>query len=150
MSYEQKFKVLDLLPDIAVGIKIPMISTAGVLFDLSFSTEEQLLSNLKNLLFTNKGERIMQPEFGTDLINHIFEPNLTELNDKIANSIESAILFWLPYINIISIDAQQVSARIGSNDEHGVVVSLIVKLSENSMSETQVTLLATANKIEFI
>jgi phage baseplate assembly protein W len=150
MSYEKKFKVIDLLPDVAIGIKIPMIGKSGNLFDLSYSTEEQLLSNLKNLLFTNKGERVMQPEFGTDLIYHIFEPNLAELNDKIASSIEAAILYWLPYVTIVSIDAQQVTTQLGSTDEHGVVISLVVKLTENSISETQITLLATANKIEFI
>jgi hypothetical protein len=49
MSYEKRYNTIDLFPDVAVGIKIPMLRSDGVLFDLSYSTEEQVISNLKNL-----------------------------------------------------------------------------------------------------
>ena len=93
MSYEQRFKVADLQPDVAIGIQLPMVSRNGRLFDQSYSTNVQALSNLHNLLLTNKGERIHQPEFGTDLLSHIFEQNEVDLQDKIGNSIESAIRY---------------------------------------------------------
>ena len=39
------------------------VRSGGSVFALSYSTEEQALSNLKNLLATNRGERYMQPRF---------------------------------------------------------------------------------------
>jgi phage baseplate assembly protein W len=152
MSYEKKFKVIDLQPDVAVGIKLPLVGKDGRLFDLSYSTSEQLLSNLHNLLLTRKKERIMQPEFGTNILNHIFEPNTDSLNDKIGIEIESAIKFWLPYVSIISLKIQRVTVDSIYNVteyEHGVTISLIVNLNEQE-PEIPVTLLATQNGIELI
>ncbi len=54
MAYEKRFMPIDLQPDVAVGVKLPLVSKSGQLFDLSYSTEEQAISNIKNLLFTSK------------------------------------------------------------------------------------------------
>ena len=48
MSYEKRYNTIDLLPDVAVGIKLPMLRSDGVLFELSYSTEDQIISNLIN------------------------------------------------------------------------------------------------------
>jgi phage baseplate assembly protein W len=150
MSYEKKFKVADLQPDVAIGIKLPIVSLDGRLFDQSYSTSEQLLSNLHNLLLTRKKERIMQPEFGTNILNHIFEPNTDDLNDKIGIEIENAIKFWLPYVSIISLKVERVTVESGIKEyEHGVTISLIVQLNQEQ-AEIPVTLLATQNGIELI
>jgi phage baseplate assembly protein W len=150
MSYEQRFKVADLQPDVAIGIQLPMVSRNGRLFDQSYSTNVQALSNLHNLLLTNKGERIHQPEFGTDLLSHIFEQNEVDLQDKIGNSIESAIRFWLPYITIAEMKIVRVAVASGYADpEHGVTVSLQIKINKDE-SAIPVTLLATQNAIELL
>ena len=67
MSIVRKYNPIDLLPDVAVGIKLPFTGKNGNLFDLSYSTRDQALSNLKNLLLTRRGERIMEPLFGTTI-----------------------------------------------------------------------------------
>ena len=152
MSYEKRFRVADLRPDIAIGIKLPFVRIDGGLFELSYSTSDQLLSNLHNLLLTRKKERIMQPELGTNILNHIFEPNTDDLNVKISDEIENAIKFWLPYVILVSINTQRVtvdSNRSIDGYEHGVTISLIVQLSEQE-AEIPVTLLATENVIELI
>ena len=75
MSYEKRYHPIDLLPDVAVGIKLPIVGKNGNLFDLSYSTEDQAISNFKNLILTRQGERIMQPLFGTKLQDSLFEQN---------------------------------------------------------------------------
>ena len=42
-------------------------------FESSFSTQEAVVSNLKNLILTAKGERYMQPNFGTNIQSILFE-----------------------------------------------------------------------------
>ena len=49
MAYEIQSNTINLTPDGAVGIKLPMIGKLGNLFDQSYSTQEQAISNLKNL-----------------------------------------------------------------------------------------------------
>jgi phage baseplate assembly protein W len=147
MSYEKRYNTIDLFPDVAVGIKIPMLRDDGVLFDLSYSTEEQVISNLKNLILTRKGERIMQPEFGTTLQDSLFEQNTDLLVTSIRNSIQDAVKFWLPYVSLDVIAVDPVIAVLGNQEDHGVTVSLVVSLN-GQQAEKPITFLVTANSIE--
>jgi uncharacterized protein len=57
---------------------------------------EKSITNLKTLLLTKLGERIMQPDFGTALYEIIFEPNTEEISNFISDSIQTAVTKWLP------------------------------------------------------
>ena len=91
-----------LTPNRAIGVKFPF--NAPGIFGKSFTTREQASTNVKTLLLTRKGERYLQPNFGTDVLNLIFEPNVAELKDFISETITDAITFWLPYISITTLD----------------------------------------------
>jgi phage baseplate assembly protein W len=66
---------LDLQKNIVIGVSLPF-NAPGV-FNKTYSTKDQIKSNLINLLLTDKGERIMNPEFGTDLRKSLFD-NMTD------------------------------------------------------------------------
>jgi len=149
MSYEKKYHPIDLLPDVAVGIKLPIIGVDGRLFDLSYSTEDQAISNLKNLILTRQGERLMQPLFGTKLQDSLFEQNDDILKASIKDSIERAVEFWLPYISINSLEVNPVIAVGSSREEHGVQISLQVSVNDQE-SNIPITFLATATTVAVI
>lgn len=87
-----------------IGVLLPFKQISSGVFDKSFTTTEQAKTNLLNLLLTIKGERYMQPEFGTDLYKMIFEQNTEDLREDIVGEITKAISIWLPYIIIYNID----------------------------------------------
>jgi len=147
MSYEKRYMPIDLQPDVAVGVKLPFVSKTGKLFDLSYSTEEQALSNLKNLIFTRRGERIMQPLFGTTLQDSLFEQNDELLKTRIEDSLFEAIDFWLPYIEVTKLTVTPVVAVGPDNEEHGVTISLSVSINGQT-SGTPITFLVTQTGIE--
>jgi len=149
MSYELKYSAIDLLPDVAVGIKLPMIGKLGNLFDQSYSTEEQAISNLKNLLFTIPGERVMQPLFGTELRSILFEQNSELLKAQIQESLLRSVDFWLPYITITELTITPVTTVDNSNEEHGVTIRLIAAVNGVNVS-TPVTFLVTPSLTEEI
>ena len=93
---------INLSPTTVIGVKFPF-DGKGV-FNKSFTTEEQASTNIKSLLLTRKGERYEQPNFGTDLLNALFEPNTSELSTFIEETITSAVNFWLPYIDINNLE----------------------------------------------
>jgi phage baseplate assembly protein W len=142
MGYEKIYTLQEFTPDVAIGVKLPIVGKNGNLFDLSYSTEEQVLSNLKNLLLTNRGERIMQPFFGTDIRKSLFNQNTEELKEQIAIEISEAISFWLPYISIVDLNIQTVVATGPDLEEHGVTISLKVSIN-GQISETPITFLVT-------
>jgi phage baseplate assembly protein W len=128
MSIVRKYNPIDLLPDVAVGIKLPFTGKNGNLFDLSYSTRDQALSNLKNLLLTRRGERIMEPLFGTTIQDSLFEANTDSLVERVKNSVSTAIEYWLPYITITSLAVDRVISQLGAQEEHGLTIKLEVSV----------------------
>lgn len=62
-----------------------------------------LSSNVKQILLTRKGERIMQPEFGTALDQFIFEMNDDVLLPLVQNEVTQAIKTWEPRVEVSSV-----------------------------------------------
>jgi hypothetical protein len=90
----------------AYGITLPVKSGVNGYFEQAFTAYDQAKSNLRNLLSTKKGERIMQPEFGSGLHSLLFEPMDTNFENKLQDTITDAVNFWLPYITIEEIDIE--------------------------------------------
>ena len=145
MAYEQKITVTN--SNVAIGIKLPFSQKNGRLFDLSYSDEEQAISNLKNLILTRPGERIMEPFFGTNLQDSLFEQNDDILISSIRESINEAVGFWLPYITISKLEVSNVVAVGNTTEEHGVTISMIVSVNNND-SKIPITFLVTSSAIE--
>lgn len=146
---EISYNTLDLRPNIAVGIKLPFIGKNGSLFQLSYTTEEQALSNLKNLLLTRKGERYLQPNFGTDIYDTLFEPNTEELPSILRDLLSTDIAFWLPYIIINDISVTQTTRYESEPIGHSLQISLTVQTSELG-ANTTITLLVTPTTITIL
>ena len=92
-------------PDVRIGVNLPFTRDNKTgWFDQSFTTLDAAKSNLRNLLLTMKGERLMQPNFGTDLMKLVFEQDDGTLVDRIRETIIDAVEFWLPYLNLNTIE----------------------------------------------
>jgi phage baseplate assembly protein W len=111
-------------PNGAIGIQLPFNGTTGVISS-TVTSLEQAISNLKNLLLTYKGERINQPNFGTDLSQVLFQPNLSNLKPIITEIITDAVSYWLPYINITSIDI------VTADDDPDLTYEIKISISFN-------------------
>ena len=98
-----KYEPLDLEPDVAVGLSLPLNIERGK-FAQTYTTTDQARTNFKNLLLTIKGERVFQPDFGTNLYSVLFEPNTEFLRENIKDEITNAVSKWTPYINLSSVD----------------------------------------------
>ena len=114
MAYELSKKVVidtEEFNDYAVGLSLPLKNGDGGFFEQNLTTFEQARSNLKNLLLTKKGERVLQPNFGSGLQDLLFEPIDDEFEGKLVDTVTEAVQTWLPYINIEDID-------VNMNDEN--------------------------------
>jgi phage baseplate assembly protein W len=118
-----------------IGITIPFNKPSGI-FNQSFTNHEQVFSNLKNLLLTNKGERYMLPEFGTDIRAVLFENITSEdaFTNSINGEIESAISEWMPYLVITELETTIPSydQRI-DEQEHSVRIKLVVQIGSTNI-----------------
>jgi phage baseplate assembly protein W len=92
----------DLDKNTSIGISLPF-NASGV-FNKTFSTKDQIKSNLINLLLTYKGERIENPEFGADLPRLLFEPISDDTFTKIQNQIIDSVTTYMPEISLLNIE----------------------------------------------
>jgi len=92
---------LDLQKNIAIGVALPFNKPS--VFTSTFSTKEQIKSNLLNLLLTDIGERVMNPAFGTNLRRFLFE-GITEINiEDLKINLLNSISIYIPEITVSNI-----------------------------------------------
>ena len=111
------------------GVKYPFISDGFQNFyvDANESLKEKVRSQLMHIVFTPKGQRIRNPEFGTDLIKFIFEPNDSTTWEAVKNEVSESVKRWAT--NIMINDIQIVK---NENDESEVYVRLDYSVAEGN------------------
>jgi phage baseplate assembly protein W len=110
----------DLDKNKAIGVSIPF--NGGGVFKSTFSTKDQIKSNLINLLLTYKGERVLNPQFGADLPRLLFEPINNDTLVKIENQIVTSVSTYIPEITITNIEITP------DTDENTIYVNVIYQL----------------------
>jgi len=70
-----------------------------------------LISSLKMLLTTAKGERLMQPDYGTNIRAAIFEPMAPGIEALIRQEIADALTKWEPRVNLDAISVSRTAER---------------------------------------
>jgi phage baseplate assembly protein W len=122
-----KVKVQDLTENDwkVIGIGINRSSNSNGIFPVNYTTLTQAKDNLKNLILTHKGERLMNPEFGCDIWRLLFEPIVQgEIDAKIENTIVDAVSIWLPYLHI-----DEIIFDYDENDIDNHTIGLDIKFS---------------------
>ena len=90
---------IDRNEDKYVGIRFPLDHSPEGFFYKTKTVLEQSKANLQNLLLTTPGERIFQPEFGSQLKFIVFEQG-PDIPSRIEETIRSSVDKFLAYINI--------------------------------------------------
>ena len=98
--------IVDRDSSVTVGIDLPI--RRGDIKDGWFAstktTIDAVKNNIRNLLQTNRGERIMQPNLGLNLRSLLFEIINEESILSIQDSILDVIQFWLPFVEVRNIE----------------------------------------------
>lgn len=156
----------DIYPDKAVGILLPFNGNAQLLniqkgykqekvknvkpFSLSYTTEEQATSNLVNLLLTRRGERLMQPDFGSPIPEFVFELNSVRNREDLRFGVEQAIGYWLPYITLINVYvlSENDINITDSGSEHNVIIKIEYRVGSTGANRF-ITFFGTGDRILF-
>jgi phage baseplate assembly protein W len=116
------------------GIKYPFESynTDGIFIDLNQNNEERVKSRLLHVLFTPKGQKIRDPEFGTNLTRFLFEPSDSMTFDDLKKTLRSDIKRYVP-----EVEFEDITVAEDDNDEHSRIV--IVHYSIDNGIERTIT-----------
>lgn len=84
------------------GIKYPFIAddVTGYYVAANKTVAEKVRSQLMHIVFTPKGQRIRNPEFGTDLIKYIFDQNDGITWEAVKTEVSESVTRWATNINL--------------------------------------------------
>lgn len=111
------------------GIKYPFTSDGFQHFfvDVNNNMKDKVKSQLMHIVFTPKGQRIRNPEFGTDLIKYIFEQNESVTWESVKNEIRDSVNRWATNISLRDIHVVK-----NAEDESEVFVRLDYSVIEGN------------------
>jgi phage baseplate assembly protein W len=96
--------------------------------------KEAYTSDLLLLLLTQKGERYYEPDYGTNLIQYIFEQNDGITSNDILNEIKTDVSTYLPSITIKTVNFYT-TADDPSINENQIVMHIDFVYTEDTYSE---------------
>jgi len=92
----KKINPLDRQPRKAVGVNLPFSS--GTVFNSNYLTKDAVRNNLINFFLTGKGERYMNPSFGSGLPSELFEQITEDKLNVLGLKIKNELRLYFPKI----------------------------------------------------
>ena len=130
--------IVDNDANIKVGIDLPIRrgDDKDGFFATTSTTIEAVKNNIRNLLNTNKGERLFQPNIGINLRQYLFGQITEESLIQIQESITSTFNFWLPFVQI-----QSINLKNGTN-ANSIVIDILfnIKQDPNTLESVQISI----------
>lgn len=92
-------------------------------------SDKHVRDMIEQLLFTNHGERVNRPEFGSGLLQLVFAPNSPELAAALQFNMQSELQRWLgDVIDVLSLEVVSEDSRLR------VVVQYVVRRTNENQT----------------
>ena len=119
------------------GIKYPFTTDNddGTYIDLNKTYGEGIQSQVLHVIFTPKGQKLRDPDFGTDLIKYIFSQSDSSTFGSIKGEISSQIAKYVP-----EVEFRDISIYNREGDDNSIVV--MVEYGVKQGNKTEVTKVA--------
>ena len=122
----RRINPLDSNKNVRIGVAFPLNETN--LFQGTQTFKEQVKTNLINVLLTEPGERINEPNFGVGLKGLLFEQNINK--EGLDDVINQQINFYIPQIELVE--------TVVMSEEHTISIKLTYKfLLDNTNNAVQ-------------
>ena len=126
------YNILIIMVTQKYGIKYPFSNenNDNVFLDLDETYEDSIKSKILHIIFTQKGHRLRNPEFGTNLIKYIFEPSVDMTFEGIKEEITTSIRKWVPNVEFTDINILD-----DENSEYGKIVMVHYNVIKGKIKE---------------
>jgi phage baseplate assembly protein W len=93
--------------------------------------DDHIRDMIEELLFTNPGERVNRPDFGSGLLQMVFAPNSPELAAALQFTMQAALQRYLG--DLIDLQSLEVTAQ---DSTLSVTVKYLVRRTQETQTET--------------
>jgi len=123
----KKINPLDRQPRKAVGINLPF--SGGNVFNSNYLTKDAIRNNLINYFLTGKGERYMNPSFGSGLPSELFEQITEEKLNILGLKIREELRLYFPKVK------SQDLSLIADPDKNSIEFYLKYKITDSNIED---------------
>jgi phage baseplate assembly protein W len=106
-------------------------SSKGFFVDLNSDQNQAIKADLLHLILTRKGQRLYLPDFGTDLLRFIFEPNDSLTLTNIKQEITTVVKKYLPKLQINELIIEE-----STESEYAAVVRIDYTITDDVFTST--------------
>lgn len=100
-------------------------SKKGFFLDLTEQDNQAIKADLLHLILTRRGQRLYMPDFGTDLLRFIFEPNDVLTEEGIKDEIRTVVKKFLPNLKL-----NEILIETSPESEYAAVVSISYTITD--------------------
>ena len=129
INQSRRINPLDINRNVTIGVAFPLDEVN--IFKGTETIREQVKSNLINLLLTEKGERVNEPNFGVGLKKILFEQQLNK--EELEEKINFQINFYIPEIQLITAEVGEI------DDDHRVYLTISYKFKTDGSTDALTT-----------
>jgi len=140
--------IIDNDSNVKVGIDLPIRRSDNKdgWFASTTTTIEAVKNNIRNLLNTNQGERLMQPNLGLDLRSLLFEQIDESSLIAIQDSILDSFSIWLPFVEVKDIQVVTNSSDTSVHvNEVRVKIIFAIKQDPNTLDSITINFSSNVN-----
>jgi phage baseplate assembly protein W len=101
-------------------------SDKGFFIDLNDTDNDAIKADLLHLILTRKGQRLYKPDFGTDLLKFIFEPEDDLTFNKLKEEIFNTVKRYLPQLQLDELTVEE-----STENEYAAVVTIKYTLTDS-------------------
>lgn len=102
---------------------------------VKYTNENAIIASIKNLLLTNKGERLYQPTIGGDINRLLFEPMSSSVSELLSTTIQQTIGSFEPRAKVTNVEVIEDEER----NAYYVTITFFTITSQDLIS-TDITL----------
>jgi len=125
----------DFDPNIGVGFFLPFNSPSC--FSSTYTSADAIKNNLINWFLTNKGERLLQPNFGGNLRQFIFQQLATGTLEDVEEEVQTQLNLYFPSIIVQNLEITQ------NQTTQDININITYSISETNIQDNLTLLLQT-------
>ena len=126
--------VKDILGSKFIGLKVP-IGSGNTLFSKT-TDNESLVGQIRQLIYTTPGERVMLPTFGLNLNSYLFEPLTPQLIDEVKKKIQKQFSQFIENAVVLKIVvfSEEVDDPFATASLPTIIIRMSVRNKENNQT----------------
>jgi phage baseplate assembly protein W len=123
---------IDVGSRVAIGVSIPF-NTPQV-FTQTYTTQDQIKSNIINYILTDRGERVFNPTFGSNIRASLFENITQDLLQTLEVTLNEDLSTYFPNVNFSNITITP------EYDENAISIKIEYSLYNGPTNEINIVL----------